>query len=144
MTIEDQFLIALTCWRENRGGGMPGMTSVANVIQNRAAKTGKSPYAICTAHAQFSSISMPGPESCLWGAETDPDWIAALTIATQAAAGTLVDLTGGATLYYAPAAIQSAATFTLPSGERVPFPAGWNAAAVKFTVEIADQLFFTE
>jgi hypothetical protein len=38
MTIADQFVLALTCWRENRGGGIPGMQSVANVIMNRAAK----------------------------------------------------------------------------------------------------------
>ena len=89
MTTQDEALIAITVYRENRGGGYQGMQSVANVIQNRSAKSGQSPYTVCTRHAQFSSISMPGPESYLWPAETDPQWQTALGIAAAAAGGTL-------------------------------------------------------
>jgi spore germination cell wall hydrolase CwlJ-like protein len=144
MTPEDITLTAITAYRENRGGGLQGMQSVINVVMNRARASGHTPYAVCTTHAQFSSISMPGPEAYLWPREDDASWAAALSQAAEAAAGTLVDITGGATLYYAPAAIANTATYTLPSGKVVPFPKDWNAAAVRFTVAVADQLFFTE
>jgi spore germination cell wall hydrolase CwlJ-like protein len=144
MTAEDITLTATTAYRENRGGGMAGMASVVNVVMNRAKASGHTPYTVCTTHAQFSSISVPGPEAYLWPKETDPDWIAALTLAAQAAADTLTDLTQGATLYYAPKAIETTARFVLPGGESVPFPKDWNAAVVRFTVKIANQLFFTE
>jgi N-acetylmuramoyl-L-alanine amidase len=103
MTIEDQVVAALTCWRENRGGRPQpdAMQSVMNVIQNRAAKTSDSSYTVCTQHAQFSSISMPGPEADLWPVEADSYWHIALSLAEQAAAGTLDDITAGATNYYA-------------------------------------------
>lgn len=144
MTPQDIVLLAITAWRENRGGLSTGMQSVANVINNRAVKTGKSVYDICTAHEQFSSISMPGPEAYLWPVENDSQWQDALQIAQQAAAGTLDDLTNGSTLYYAPKAIQTTVTITLPDGSTIPFPKGWNAAAVTFQATICGQVFFTE
>jgi spore germination cell wall hydrolase CwlJ-like protein len=129
MTTQDEVLIAITVYRENRGGGYQGMQSVANVIQNRAAKARQSPYAVCTRHAQFSSISMPGPESYLWPAETDTQWQTALTVAATASDGTLADITGGATSYYAPEG--------MPGGQAP----SW-AASMTQTVTIANQLFF--
>lgn len=129
MTTQDEALIAITVYRENRGGGYQGMQSVANVIQNRSAKSGQSPYTVCTRHAQFSSISMPGPESYLWPEETDPQWQTALTIAAAASGGTLADLTGGATSYYAPGGM---------SGGQAP---SWAASMTK-TVTISNQIFF--
>src|ERR1035438_252158 len=95
MTIQDQILAAITMWRENRGGGMPGMQSVGNVIQNRATKSGQDVYTVCTKHAQFSSISMSNPEAYLWPIAADPQWQKALTLAQQMAAGTLQDITEG-------------------------------------------------
>ena len=103
MTIQDEVVLALTIWRENRGGGLSGMQSVANVILNRAKLQKQSVYEVCTKHAQFSSISMPGSESYLWPAETDTAWISALGLAALAATTGLVDLTKGASSYYAPA-----------------------------------------
>jgi hypothetical protein len=144
MTTQDLVLTAITAYRENRGGGLSGMQSVINVVMNRVKSTGESPYLVCTTHAQFSSISMPGPESYLWPKDTDPNWTAALAMAAEAAAGTLVDLTESATLYYAPASVQTTKTCVLPGGKEVPFPNDWNATAVNFTVAVADQLFFTE
>jgi N-acetylmuramoyl-L-alanine amidase len=130
MTPQDITLIALTAWRENRGGGQPGMQSVVNVIVNRATKSGDLPFAVCTRHAQFSSISMPGPESYLWPIQTNQaDWQAwtiALSLAQEAADGTLPDITGGATSYYA-------ASMTTPPS--------W-AAQMTPTVTIEGQLFF--
>ena len=129
MTIQDEIVLALTLWRENRGGGPIGMQSVANVILNRASLHGQSIYMVCTSHAQFSSISMPGPESYLWPKENDTQWAQALSIASDAASGTLQDITQGATSYYAPAG--------MPGG----VPPSW-ASAMKQTVTIAGQIFF--
>ena len=111
---------------------------------NRSAKTGHDPYTVCTTHEQFSSISMPGPEADLWPSETDSQWVMALNLANQAAAGTLADITNGSTDYYAPKGIVTTATFTLPDGTVVPFPKGWNPNAVTFQASIASQLFFSE
>jgi hypothetical protein len=144
MTAQDITLMALTSWRENRQAGTSGLTSIINVILNRSAKTGDSPYLVCTQHAQFSSISMPGPEAYLWPVESDPQWQTALSLASQGASGALGDITGGSTLYYAPYSLQNAASITLPNGNRVPFPAGWNAADVRYQATIGGQMFFTE
>jgi hypothetical protein len=101
MTPQDITLAAVTMWRENRGGGALGMQSVGNVIQNRAKQTGHDVYTVCTTHAQFSAISMPGPEDTLWAIDVDPQWQIALGFAQQMADGTLEDITDGATNYYA-------------------------------------------
>lgn len=144
MTSQDQTLTALTAWRENRSASTPGLQSVANVVMNRVAKSGDSPYAVCTQHAQFSSISEPGPEADLWPEDADPQWREALIIAWEAVAGRLPDLTQGSTLYYAPTGITSTKTFTLPDGSVVPFPEAWNPAVVTYQASIGGQLFFTE
>jgi len=141
MTIQDQVLTALTAWRENRQYGQAGLQSVINVIVNRAARA--SPYAVCTQHAQFSSISMPGPESYLWPGDQDPQWLLALDLASHAAAGTLEDITNGSTLYYAPHSIVTKATIALPTGT-IPFPQTWNPAVVKYQTTIGGQVFFTQ
>lgn len=149
MTIQDQAVAALCIWRENRGGGIPGMQSVLNVIVNRAAKTGQSVSAVVLDPEQFSSMTTAGNQELGTGPNAlhIPDWIAylqAVTLASQAASGTLVDLTHGSTLYYAPEGIQTTATITLPTGTTVPFPEGWNASVVKYQATIGSQLFFTE
>lgn len=143
MTVQDQTVSSLTAWRENRQYGQAGLQSVLNVIVNRAAKSGDSPYTVCTRHAQFSSISMPGPEDILWPIEADSLWVLALSLAAQAAAGTLPYITGGSTDYYAPHSIVTTAKLALPGGSVVPFPMGWNPAAVKYQTEIGGQLFFS-
>jgi len=145
MRIQDQFLLALTVWRENRGGGLSGMQSVANAIINRVAKHGTSAYLECVRPLQFSSITAKGdPELTLWPNDSDAQWQAALSIAAQACAGALEDITHGATLYYAPKDQAWKKRFRLPSGESVVFPDSWNAAAVTFVGEVAGQLFFRE
>jgi hypothetical protein len=149
MTFQDQCLIAITCWRENRGGQPQpaAMQSVVNVIMNRAAAHSQDPYTVCTTHAQFSSISMPGPEADLWPLDFNPQWQQALALAAQAAAGTLDDITDGSTLYYAPADLtptEIEGTFTLPDGTTIPWVKGWNQAAVEFKVRVAGQVFFRE
>src|SRR5271157_4584184 len=143
--IADLYLTALTAWRENRGGGLAGMRSVINVIQNGARKHNRSAYEECTKRARYSSISMPGPEAYLWPVAGDQMMAVALDMAQQAIDGNLPDITDAATLYYAPKALgKTGKTFTKPNGLVVPFPDGWDQAKVVFTAEIADQLFFQE
>ena len=144
MTVQDQVITALTAWREQRGAGVAGLQSIINVIMNRAARYKDSPYTVCTQHAQFSSISMAGPESFLWPVEADPQWQIALDLTAKAAARALQDLTGGSTLYYAPASIANPSSIELPNGSTVPFPRGWNASVVKYQTTIGGQLFFTQ
>lgn len=132
MTIQDQVVTALTAWRENRGGGAQGMQSVINVIFNRAAKHNQSPYAVCTSHDQFTSINPPSSmtvaatETGLWPSDTDPQWLEAMSLAGQAVAGTLEDITEGATSYYA---------LTMAT------PPYW-AASMTHTVTIQNQAFY--
>lgn len=143
MTPDDIFLTKLTAWRENRGGGYAGMQSVVNVILNRAQKRASSPYAECIRPLQFSSITAKGdPELNLWPLPADPQWKIASSIVQDAADGNLDDITGGATLYYNPAGIQTDQTITLPTGETIPWPRGWNQGAVTYIKEIANHRFF--
>ncbi len=128
MTSYDVFMLALTAWRENRGGGTAGMTSVINVICNRAAQRKTSPYAECVRPWQFSSITAKGdPELATWPNPHDATFLEALTIAESASRGELKDITGGATFYYA---------------KSIPAPS-WAASMTK-TVEIANQIFFRQ
>lgn len=127
MTIADQVVLALTIWRENRGGGYPGMQSVANVILNRARHRGTSPYEECVRPWQFSSLTAKGdPELILWPAVGDTSWAVAQSIAQSAMNGTLDDITQGATSYYALS---------------MPTPPNWAATMIK-TVEVEGQVFF--
>ena len=126
MTIADQFMLALTAWRENRGGGIPGMQSVINVVCNRAAHRRTDAYTECVRPMQFSSLTAKGdPELTLWPADNDPQWLEAISLAGQAAAGTLEDITEGAMSYYA---------------QSIP-PPYW-AASMTQTCIISGQVFF--
>lgn len=137
---------ALCAWRENRGGQRIGMQSILNVLANRASRDNTTLYAEAVRRLQFSSLTAPGdPELTLWPAESDPQYAVAEQLTQQSVTGQLIDLTQGATDYYAPQQIvKSTKTFTIPGGATVPFPSGWNEGKVEFTVEIANQLFFKE
>lgn len=111
-------------WRENRGGGTAGLTSVLNVLQNRAAKRKTDVYSEAVRRLQFSSMTAPGdPNLVLFPADNDPQWQEALVLAAQGPA--LADITGGATSYYAVSMLQ---------------PPYW-AASMKETCRIAGQIF---
>jgi N-acetylmuramoyl-L-alanine amidase len=123
----DIVLGALTAWRENRGGGVPGMQSVINVLCNRAKEHSTSIYSEATRPWQFSSMTAPGdPQLRLWPALSDERFTEALDLMMQASKGTLADITGGATFYYALSMTE---------------PPKW-AATMKPTVTIANQKFF--
>lgn len=120
-------VIALTAWRENRGGGEAGMQSVINTLQNRAAQSGTDMYTEALRPMQFSSMTAHGdPQLALWPSLTDPAYATALQMAEDALNGQLPDITGGATSYYA-----------LSMNE----PPYW-AASMTPTVVISGQKFF--
>lgn len=119
------------------------MQSVVNVILNRAQKRASSAYAECIRPLQFSSITAKGdPELNLWPLPADPQWKIVSSIVQDAADGKLDDITGGATIYYNPAGIVTDQTITLPTGETIPWPKGWNQSAVTYIKEIANHRFF--
>jgi len=153
MNIVDIVIGSLCAWRECRGGGQAGMQSILNVLQNRAAKRGTDVYTEATRHAQFSSMTILGDSQTVqWPNPANvadyEAWEIALNLAEAAANGGLSDLTGGSTLYYAPHGLTAQETsptpYTLPDGSQVPFPKGWNPAAVHYVCNVAAQLFFTE
>lgn len=131
MTALETAIPALCCWRENRSGGRPGMQSVVNVLQNRAAKRNTSLYSEAVRPEQFSSIAPPPSltaaqsETAVWPVEGDPEYAIAEQLVTEALAGELPDITEGATNYYA-LSIQEP---------------NW-AAGMTHTVTIAGQAFF--
>lgn len=149
MTDAEIKILATVAWKENRHGGIPGMTSIINIVQNRAAKHSKSVTEIIMAPKQFTSMSVASdPEY-----HTDPTkatgldltvWNAAKHLAQQAASGVLADLTNGATLYYAPKGIVTDKAIGLPNGAEVPFPKTWNSKVVQYVGTIAGQYFFIE
>lgn len=122
----DQWAVALCAWKENRHGGIPGMTSVINVIMNRARAKKTTPYAEVFNPLQFSSMSYQHDRQLLVRPDDDdPQWDDAQGLAVKAATGKLADITGGATSYYA---------------ETIPEP-GWAFKMIP-TVVIAGQKFF--
>jgi len=122
-------VLARTAWGENRGGGEAGMSSVLNVIMNRANNPrwwGNSPRSVCLKPYQFSCW-LPGPDNDAMLAVTlnDPTFATAYELAQRALAGALPDATENADSYYAVG---------------TPMPE-W-ARVGTFTVEIANQLFY--
>lgn len=102
MTESDVVIGALCAWRENRSGGAEGMQSVINVLVNRAKARNTSIYTEAVRRLQFSSMTESGnPELVTFPAYSDDQWQTALAIMDKVADGTLTDITGGATSYYA-------------------------------------------
>lgn len=146
MTTQDQVFAAVVAWKEDRGGGTTGMQAVINVLQNRSTRDNTSIYSECTARLQFSSLTSLGdPELTLWAKDADPQWAQALVLATEMAAGTLPDITGGSTLYFNPAGIgKTDKVFILPDGTSIPFPQTWNPSIVVYKARIGGHYFFVE
>ena len=105
--------VAKTLYGEARGSGSNGMQAVANVIQNRANTQGF-PNTLNDVVLQKSQFSVWNPQTggaidsgivkdynTMVGADmSDPSYATAYGIAQQADAGTLPDITNGATYYY--------------------------------------------
>ena len=105
------------------------MQSCANVVMNRVAEKHSTPYAEVYRPLQFSSMSYQhDPQLLIQPEEDDPQWEQAQQLAALAASGRLVDITNGATAYYA-----------LSMAE----PPYW-ASSMQYTVTIAGQKFFRQ
>ena len=131
MSQTDIAIGSLCAWRENRGGGEPGMHSVLNVLVNRAVARGTSIEQESLRPWQFSSMTAKGDPQlrlgpdCLDAADLSA-YLTAVRLAAEADAGNLPDITGGATSYFA---------------SSMADPPEW-AASMQFTVEIAGQRFY--
>lgn len=106
-----QDIFARTLWGEARGEGYAGMQRVANVVMNRfrGARAGRVTWwgesvpEILRKPYQFSAWNPgdPNRDKMLSVTADDAAFAQALEIAARALAGTLPDLTGGATHYHA-------------------------------------------
>lgn len=97
-------ILARTLWGEARGEGKVGMQAVANVVMNRVAKPGwwgQGIISVCLKPKQFSCWNGDDPNLPKVQAVTTDDsaFVTALEIANEAVAGTLADITMGATSY---------------------------------------------
>jgi hypothetical protein len=127
------------------------MQSVANVIVNRMAKRGTDATTECLRPWQFSSMTAKGDPQLSLGPDATngpswASWLTALSLVQEVANLNLPDITGGATLYFAPSDMAPSETqpYTLPDGTQTVLPKEWDASKVTFTTEIKGQLFFTE
>ena len=103
------------------------MQSVINVLVNRATHRGTDVYSEAVRRLQFSSMTAAGdPNLILYPVDNDPQWVQALALTSLASKGSLEDITGGATSYYALS---------------MPEPPYW-AASMTQTVTIEGQVFF--
>jgi N-acetylmuramoyl-L-alanine amidase len=125
--------LARTLWGEARGEGYQGMQAVADVVMNRVHAGnfpgGSSIAGVCRAPNQFSCWNANDPNRPLLLAvtATNPQFAQALEIAAMAAAGTLPDITDGATYYHE----SSIAT-----------PRSWGAMTQ--TAEIGNHIFYAK
>lgn len=118
---------ALCAWRENRGGGRLGMQSVLNVLANRAQRRNSTLAREAVRPWQFSSMTaLNDSQLVVYPSPDDPQFATALELANEAIAGTLEDLTSGATMYYALS---------------MKTPPAW-AASYTETATIQGQIFF--
>ena len=101
--------LACTVFGEARGESHDGKVAIANVVMNRVANSvGRHQFgdgtvsSACLAPWQFSCWNKNDPNrSVIQSADTsDPVFAECLDIATAACAGTLDDITNGATFYY--------------------------------------------
>lgn len=104
--------MARTAWGEARGEGSRGMQAVINVIMNRVRAGswyGATPKEVCTKKSQFSVWNKNDPNYAQMLAVTtsDKSFATAKSLAGLAYAGTLPDITNGATNYLALGSLSS-------------------------------------
>lgn len=103
---------ARIAWGEARSEGREGLHAVVNVIDNRARMDlfndnkpdwwGETHAGVATQPWQFSAYNENDPNRAKLEAVTDEDanFVTAVELAAQAVAGSLPDITGGATHYH--------------------------------------------
>ena len=104
MTDDQADYLARTIYGEARGEGVKGMQAVANVVMNRVKAGGwygASVKDVVLKPKQFSCWNENDPNRAIILAANDAQLAQARSIAEQAIAGTLPDITGGATNYHA-------------------------------------------
>lgn len=100
----DTEILAKTAWGECRGGEETGMTSILNVIMNRAKKPcwwGKTPRGVCLQEDQFDCWNENDPNFKKLLNADDEVYAEAINLAKQALSGELADLTDGSCYYFA-------------------------------------------
>ncbi len=97
----EKSILALALWREDRSGGMDGMTAVGNCLHNRT-KTWKQSWSqVVEGKNQLSSMTYLGDsQTVLYPDPRDPGFIKLLQAVDGIYAGTGTDLSNGG-LYYA-------------------------------------------
>src|ERR1700675_4227824 len=96
-------LMRLCVWREARGEGILGKRGVCHVILNRIKKGGwwgGTVQGVGLNKYQFRSFNTNDPNSKLWPADDEADWLDCLEEARAALAGESEDVTSGATFYW--------------------------------------------
>lgn len=128
--LDDLSILARTLWGEARGEDKKGRIMVANVLMNRVRISMAKPHwwgctvaEVCLKPFQISSWLPQDPNRPKMMAVTvsDPIFAECLEIAHDAIAGTLADLTNGATSYLNPASTIAASgklpNWAIPSNE---------------------------
>jgi spore germination cell wall hydrolase CwlJ-like protein len=96
--------LALTAWKEARGGGEKEMAAVATSILNRVNKPcwwGRDIHSVVWKKWQYSSMTAPNdPQLSLQPKDTDPSWIMAKQVAANIYSGNRVVEIGNADSYY--------------------------------------------
>lgn len=105
-------VMARTAWGEARGEGSKGMQAVLNVIMNRVRAGswyGATPKEVCQKPSQFSVWNKNDPNygPMLAVSDSDSNFSLAKNLARLAYAGTLPDITNGATNYLALGSLQN-------------------------------------
>lgn len=145
MSHADYFMMALCLWREARGEGRPGQVAVGCVVRNRTLRNHSTFYEEVVKPWQFSSITAKGdPQLSLYPLPMDAQWQQCSTLAQSIVNGEVQDVTGGATLYWNPKAIDPGKTFVTLAGQTVRFPKTWDADKVQETVQIGAHIFLRE
>lgn len=146
----DYFMTARAMYLEASGERVDGspripMLAVGCSIRNRVAKNHGTFYGEVTRKWAISSVTAPGdPNLVKYPPESDAIWQLAQNLAQGVVDGELADVTGGANLYFNPAAIEAGKTFKLPDGRVIRFPIGWDASKVTFCCQYDDHYFFHE
>lgn len=100
MTYE-QFIAALTIWREGSGVSHDARLGMYHTIRNRVAKPGwwgNDLVSVCTKPYQYSSMTALGdPNLKRWPVKGESTFVDCMAIVS---ASVLMDVTGGATHYY--------------------------------------------
>lgn len=99
----DLYILALCIWREARGESLDAKQGVGSVILNRVKHPGwwgNNVLSVITSRYQFSSFNLNDANEDKWPLNDDVSWLDSFSVASKLLSGSLIDNTGGCTLYY--------------------------------------------